>query len=115
MYICRNGLRKPYWRLHFVILRDNKLVDYRSIPDINTAALGTALTAAGPAPAGSGSLMVAVNLATNVNIRQVMPMDVAMTIYFRTTLQTGDEVDILERARILYTNHQNEEVKAGKN
>ena len=98
--ICRNGLMRPYWRLQFVILRDNKLVDYRSIADVDMNALSTALTGAGPG--GSSSIEVEITLATNVNVLEVMPMDMAMTIYFSSILQTGDETVILDRTRTLY-------------
>ena len=98
-----------YWRLQFVITQNDVLVDYRTILDINVNSLAAAVTAAGPGGSGSGSLGVDIQIVTNVNIRQVMPMDMAMTIFFVNDLSNGDEPVILNNARTIY----NEEVGPG--
>ena len=96
-----------YWRLQFVITQNDVLVDYRTIADINVNSLATAVTAAGPG--GSGSLSVDIQIVTNVNIREVMPIDMAMTIFFVNDLNNGDEPVILNNALTIY----NEEVGPG--
>ena len=96
-----------YWRLQFVIMQNNELVDYRTVPDINVNSLASAITAAGPG--SSGSLEVDIQIVTNVNIRQVMPVDMAMTIFFVNDLSDGDEPVILNNALTIY----NQEVGPG--
>lgn len=96
-----------YWRLQFVIMQNNELVDYRTVPDINVNSLAAAITAAGPG--GSGFLEVDIQIVTNVNIRQVMPVDMAMTIFFVNDLSDGDEPVILNNALTIY----NQEVGPG--
>ena len=91
-----------YWRLQFVITQNDELVDYRTIPDININSLATAVTAAGPGGSGSGSLEVDIQIVTNVNILQVMPVDMAMTIFFVNDLSDGDEPVILNNALTIY-------------
>ena len=88
-------------------MQNNELVDYRTVPDIDASLLPAEVTVADPR--GSGPLQVDLQIVTSVNIREVMPMDIATTIFFVNDLTDGDEPIILSNALNIY----NEEVGPG--